>query len=175
MWLNQCTWQKNYASCPETLCLWEYKGVAWVLHVLFTVFNNAERWDGLELWRFWMLENFERWQRKTTSFICRHGSCSSGTWCCIGFLGSWCCCCPSALVLWPWKVGRAPKTGLSGWLIQIVQIVMDFYCQAKRGPAFCDPPGNNFYTTPKGGVLELHRIIFWNELYLDNWWAPVFW
>jgi len=23
--------------------------------------------------------------------------------------------------------------------------------QAKRGPAFCDPPGNNFYTTPKGG------------------------
>merc|ERR1740129_1002274 len=24
--------------------------------------------------------------------------------------------------------------------------------QAKRGPAFCDPPGNSFYRAPPGGT-----------------------
>ena len=39
-----------------------------------------------------------------------HGS-SSCTWCCPGLLSGRCCCRPSALVLRPREVGRAPQTG----------------------------------------------------------------
>ena len=41
--------------------------------------------------------------------------------------------------------------------------------KAKQGPAFCDPPGNVFYTSPKGGRGSSDKIERLKRLKLSLW------
>ena len=164
VWSTECGWfiahgrkmQKNSTSwnpIQKLFCLWKYRGVACAFHS-FSLCRT--RW-------FRILETLDVGKLQTLTGkkqLCSSVAMALAARARGAILGSLVADAAAVPVHWcydPEKLAEHLKQACQAAWFRLCRL-MFFVCQAKRGPAFCDPPGNNFYTTPKGGLLELHRI-----------------